>query len=220
LEEETREDCIPVGSYARLHIKEVPSVAASKLCTLAKTTPVTACGLLKHESKLSVLHFRCVYAISFYHIFCWCILVPSSKVTLSEHTKDVLRTKSLVFFSVKKHETYDAPIKSKEELIFHVGFRQFVGRPTFSSEFINTDKNKMERFLHAGRFSVASIYAPISFPPVPTIVLKRVGEDATPAVAAVGSLKTVDPDRIILKRVILTGYVYLLLPRSITSKLI
>lgn len=30
--------------------------------------------------------------------------------------------------SVKKHETYDAPIKSKEELIFHVGFRQFVGR--------------------------------------------------------------------------------------------
>jgi pre-rRNA-processing protein TSR1 len=121
---------------------------------------------------------------------------------------------------VKKHETYDAPIKSKEELIFHVGFRQFVGRPTFSSEFINTDKNKMERFLHAGRFSVASIYAPISFPPVPTIVLKRVGEDATPAVAAVGSLKTVDPDRIILKRVILTGYVYLLLQRSITSKLL
>ncbi|PNX54768.1 pre-rRNA-processing protein TSR1, partial [Trifolium pratense] len=57
LDEEGREDCIPVGSYARLHIKEVPSAAASKLCTLAKTAPVTACGLLKHESKLSVLHF-------------------------------------------------------------------------------------------------------------------------------------------------------------------
>jgi len=127
-----------------------------------------------------------------------------------------------VFCSVKKHETYDAPIKSKEELIFHVGFRQFVGRPTFSSEFINTDKNKMERFLHAGRFSVASIYAPISFPPLPTIVLKSVREDATPAVAAVGSLKTVDPDRIILKRVILTGYVHLFLPRprSINRKLL
>lgn len=36
--------------------------------------------------------------------------------------------KWLVLCSVKKHETYDAPIKSKEELIFHVGFRQFVGR--------------------------------------------------------------------------------------------
>ncbi|XP_061372793.1 uncharacterized protein LOC133315228 [Gastrolobium bilobum] len=164
-EQENREDCIPVGSYARLHIKEVPSAVASKLCVLAETIPITACGLLKHESKVSVLHF-----------------------------------------SVKKHETYEAPIKSKEELIFHVGFRQFVGRPIFSSEFINTNKNKMERFLHAGRFSVASIYAPISFPPLPSIILKRSGEDATPAVAAVGSLKTIDPDRIILKRVILTGY--------------
>ncbi|WVY99601.1 hypothetical protein V8G54_025671 [Vigna mungo] len=90
---------------------------------------------------------------------------------------------------VKKHETYDAPIKSKEELVFHVGFRQFVGRPVFSSEFINTDKNKMERFLHAGRFSVASIYALISFPPLPSIILKISGEDAAPVVAVVGSLK-------------------------------
>ncbi|KHN20118.1 Pre-rRNA-processing protein TSR1 like [Glycine soja] len=165
LDHENREDCISVGSYARFHIMGVPSAVASKLSLLAKTIPVTACGLLKHESKVSVLHF-----------------------------------------SVKKHEAYDAPIKSKEELIFHVGFRQFVGWPIFSSEFINTDKNKMERFLHAGRFSVASIYAPISFPPLPTIILKRDGENAAPAVAAVGSLKTVDADRIILKRVILTGY--------------
>ncbi|XP_058785527.1 uncharacterized protein LOC131660324 [Vicia villosa] len=165
LEDENREDNILVGSYARLYIKEVPCIVVSKLRLLAQTTPVTTCGLLKHESKVSVLHF-----------------------------------------SVKKHETYDAPIKSKEELIFHVGFRQFVGRPTFSSEFINTDKNKMERFLHAGRFSIASIYAPISFPPLPTIVLKTVADGAAPVVAAVGSLKTVDPDRIILKRLILTGY--------------
>ncbi|CAJ1973149.1 unnamed protein product [Sphenostylis stenocarpa] len=165
LDQENWEHCIPVGSYARLQITGVPSAVASKLCLLSNTIPITACGLLKHESKVSVLHF-----------------------------------------SVKKHETYEAPIKSKEELIFHVGFRQFVGRPVFSSEFINTDKNKMERFLHAGRFSVASIYAPISFPPLPAIILKKSGENVEPAVAAVGSLKTVDPDRIILKRVILTGY--------------
>ncbi|XP_057748887.1 uncharacterized protein LOC130967838 [Arachis stenosperma] len=164
-EQQNMDDCIPVGSYARLHIREVPSAIASKLCALGKTTPITACGLLEHESKVSVLHF-----------------------------------------SVKKNETYDLPIKSKEELLFHVGFRQFVGRPLFSSEYINTDKNKMERFLHPGRFSVASIYAPISFPPLPSIILKRTGEDVAPAVVAVGSLKSIDPDRIILKRVILTGY--------------
>lgn len=69
---------------------------------------------------------------------------------------------------------------------------------------MNSDKHKMERFLHAGRFSIASIYAPITFPPLPLIVLKNV-EGAAPAVAAVGSLRSVDPDRIILKKIILTG---------------
>lgn len=63
----------------------------------------------------------------------------------------------------------------------------------------------MERFLHAGRFSIASIYAPISFPPLPLIVLKGGGEVASPAVAAVGSLRSIDPDRIILKKIILSG---------------
>lgn len=64
----------------------------------------------------------------------------------------------------------------------------------------------MERFLHAGRFSIASIYAPISFPPLPLIALKKAEAGAPPAVAAVGSLRSIDPNRIILKKIILTGY--------------
>lgn len=140
------------------------------------------------------------------------------------------------FGSIKKHDTYDAPIKSKEELVFHVGFRQFVARyasmlmlvllnfflylspfpdrliavvcrPIFSSDNMNSDKHKMEKFLHAGRFSVASIYAPISFPHVPLIALKSVNDAAvSPAIVAFGSLRSIDPDRIILKKIILTGY--------------
>lgn len=168
----TMDECIPASSYVRLHIKEVPFGAASKLYEFSKVGPVIACGLLQHESKISVLHF-----------------------------------------SIKKHETYSAPIKAKEELIFHVGFRQFCTRPIFSSDSINSDKNKMERFLHAGRFSIASIYAPISFPPLPLIVLKGGGEVAPPAVAAVGSLRSIDPDRIILKKIILTGY-----PQRVSKK--
>jgi len=112
---------------------------------------------------------------------------------------------SVLHFSIKKHDSYEAPIKSKEPLIFNVGFRQFTARPLFSSDNINCNKHKMERFLHHGRFSVASVYAPISFPPLPLIVLKnRDGEQ--PAIAAIGSLKSVDPDRIILKKIVLTGY--------------
>ncbi|XVE94426.1 hypothetical protein REPUB_Repub02eG0007500 [Reevesia pubescens] len=165
MEQEGRDDCVPAGSYARLYVKEVPLDVASKLCVALRTAPIILCGLLQHESKMSVLHF-----------------------------------------SIKKHDSYDAPIKAKEELIFHVGFRQFVARPIFSTDNINSDKHKMERFLHAGRFSVASIYAPISFPPLPLIVLKAAGGASTPTVAAVGSLRSIDPDRIILKKIILTGY--------------
>lgn len=67
MEWENSEDCIPVGSYIRLHIMEVPCGVASKLCILAKTKPVTACGLLEHENEVSVLHFRYSYALSFYY---------------------------------------------------------------------------------------------------------------------------------------------------------
>ncbi|OAY22597.2 hypothetical protein MANES_18G005500v8 [Manihot esculenta] len=165
MDQDNRDECISAGQYARLHIKEVPTAVASKLCADAKTLPIITCGLLQHESKMSVLHF-----------------------------------------SIKKHDTYDAPIKAKEELVFHVGFRQFVARPIFSTDNINSDKNKMERFLHAGRFSIASIYAPICFPPLPLIALKHLGGVAAPTVAAVGSLRSIDPDRIILKKIILTGY--------------
>lgn len=158
-------DCsVQVGSYVRLYVKDVPVDLASKVYHLSQRFPMVACGLLQHESKMSVLHF-----------------------------------------SIKKHDSYDAPIKSKETFTFHVGFRQFVARPVFSSDNINSDKHKMERFLLPGRFSIASIYAPVSFPPMPLVVLKNKLGDV-PVVAAVGSLKSVDPSRIILKKIILTGY--------------
>lgn len=58
MEQQNRDDCATASSYARLYIKDVPTSVASKLCNQAKTMPVTACGLLQHESKMSVLHFR------------------------------------------------------------------------------------------------------------------------------------------------------------------
>ncbi|GFP86938.1 pre-rRNA-processing protein tsr1 homolog [Phtheirospermum japonicum] len=129
----------------------------------------------------------------------------ASKICMLAKRMPVVAT-GLLQHDIRKHDSYDAPIKAKEELLFHVGFRQFVTRPIYSSDSINANKHKMERFLHAGRFSVASIYAPISFHSLPLIALKSQGQDLSPAVAAVGSLKTVDPDRIVLKKIILTGY--------------
>lgn len=67
----------------------------------------------------------------------------------------------------------------------------------------------MEKFLHEGRFSIASVYAPISFAPSPLKALKRGrdGEVGFPSVAAIGSLKSIDPERIILKKITFTGWV-------------
>ncbi|KAI3966442.1 hypothetical protein MKW92_032560 [Papaver armeniacum] len=154
-------ECVPVGSYARVHVKDVPVDVALRLCSLVKSMPVVASGLLEHESKMSVLHF-----------------------------------------GIKKHKSYQFPIKGKESLVFHVGFRQFAARPIFSADSINSNQHKMEKFLHEGRFAIASVYAPISFPPSPLIALKMGnGEVGYPVVAASGSLKSIDP-----KKIILTGY--------------
>lgn len=80
-----------------------------------------------------------------------------------------------------------------------------ISRPVFSTDNFSSNKHKMERFLHPGCFSLASIYGPISFPPLPLVVLKiSEGSDA-PAIAALGSLKSIEPNKIILKKIILTG---------------
>ncbi|KAL8514967.1 hypothetical protein ACS0TY_013885 [Phlomoides rotata] len=64
MEQET-DGCVPVGSYTRLYIKDVSTGVASKLCRLANKMPVIACGLLQHESKVSVLNFRFPHFKSF-----------------------------------------------------------------------------------------------------------------------------------------------------------
>lgn len=47
-----------------------------------------------------------------------------------------------------------------------------MARPVLSTDDIKSDKHKMERFLHAGRPSVATVFAPICFPPMPLLAFK------------------------------------------------
>lgn len=61
MEDGCRDDCIQVGQYVRLHVKDVPAIVASKIHVLGAKMPVIASGLLQHESKTSVLHFRYFY---------------------------------------------------------------------------------------------------------------------------------------------------------------
>lgn len=113
---------------------------------------------------------------------------------------------SLVNVLLKKHPNFTQPIKSKERLIFHIGCRRFTVCPIFSAH-SNGDKYKYERFLRSDIPIVASIYAPITFAPASACVFKQMA-DGSHHLVATGSVMSVDPNRIVVKRVILTGHPY------------
>jgi pre-rRNA-processing protein TSR1 len=83
------------------------------------------------------------------------------------------RRVSILHFVVKRHEELDnEPIKGKTPIEIHCGFRRFVGTPVYTQHNTNCDKHMIERFFHTGRFSVASVYARIMFPPAPVLFFR------------------------------------------------
>ncbi len=44
-----------------------------------------------------------------------------------------------------------------------------MSRPVYSTDDTQADKHKMERFLHDGRNSVATVFAPVTYPPQPVL---------------------------------------------------
>ncbi|XP_055958411.1 pre-rRNA-processing protein TSR1 homolog [Patella vulgata] len=111
---------------------------------------------------------------------------------------------SLLHFAIRKYATATQPIKSKDRLIFHVGFRRFTACPIFSQH-TTGNKHKFERFLPADTTCVATVYAPITFAPVPVLVFQHTPEGSHDLVAT-GSLLSVNPDRIVAKRIVLSGH--------------
>ncbi|XP_012871910.1 PREDICTED: pre-rRNA-processing protein TSR1 homolog [Dipodomys ordii] len=96
------------------------------------------------------------------------------------------------------------PVKAKEELIFHCGFRRFQASPLFSQH-TSADKHKFQRFLTADAAVVVTVYAPITFPPASVLLFKQ-KSNGMHSLIATGHLLSVDPDRIVIKRVVLSGH--------------
>lgn len=107
---------------------------------------------------------------------------------------------SVLQFNILKHPSYEEPVQSKDSLIFHVGLRRYTIEPVFSTLNPGCAKQKFERFLQPGRPSCATVYGPITFPPHPLLVFNQSG-----TLVATGTLHAVDPDRIVVKKIILTG---------------
>ncbi|XP_070621191.1 pre-rRNA-processing protein TSR1 homolog [Erythrolamprus reginae] len=111
---------------------------------------------------------------------------------------------SVLNLLLRRHPGCSEPVKSKEEVIVHCGFRRFRASPLYSQH-TSADKHKLEKFFHADTAVVATIYAPITFPPASVLLFKQ-ETDGVQNLLATGSLLSVNPNRLIVKRVVLSGH--------------
>mmetsp|Transcript_10551 Transcript_10551/g.23365 ORF Transcript_10551/g.23365 Transcript_10551/m.23365 type:complete len:985 (-) Transcript_10551:25-2979(-) len=126
-------------------------------------------------------------------------------VSLLEHENKVSVLHMGLSQSNKMAPSDNVPIKSKDVLTFRCGWRTWQARPIFSQNNLNCDKHKFERFLPAGgAFFAASIFGPVTYTPCPVLVWKNI--EGQPELVASGTMMNADADRIVVKRVILTGY--------------
>lgn len=116
------------------------------------------------------------------------------------------RKMTVMNFLIKRHPDSKTkiPIKSKDELIFYVGFRKFKARPLFTAHSASP-KFKYERFLRDDIAMVATVYAPITFPPAPVLVFRENYKGDKDLVAS-GSVLDSNPSRLIIKRIRLSGH--------------
>jgi len=114
---------------------------------------------------------------------------------------------SVVHATVSRHRGYAEPIKSKQEMALHCGFRRLSARPTYSEapkKSSTCRKWRFMRFLHEEATACASFYAPVIFPP--NRILMFAEGASGPELVASGSVDGTDPKQLIIKRICLTGY--------------
>ncbi|KAM9318836.1 pre-rRNA-processing protein TSR1 homolog [Pholidichthys leucotaenia] len=137
---------------------------------------------------------------------------PLALVSLLPHEQKM----SVMHVLVRRHPSNTEPIRSKEELVFHCGFRRFRASPIFSQH-TSADKHKMERFLRPDTPTVVSVYAPITFPPAGVLLFKQ-RDDGIQDLVAAGSLLSCDPQRVVLKRIVLSGHPFKINKRSAVAR--
>ena len=86
-------------------------------------------------------------------------------------------------------------------------------KPILSTDEPGASKFKMERFLHPSQNAVATVFAPISYAPLPLLAFSKDELTGRFRLAAAGALKSCNPDRVVLKRIVLSGY-----PVKVTKK--
>ncbi|EMC94905.1 hypothetical protein BAUCODRAFT_518157 [Baudoinia panamericana UAMH 10762] len=138
--------------------------------------------------------------------------------------------------SISLSSDFGRPLKSKEELILQCGPRRLLINPLYSQAG-NTPNNvhKFERYLHPGRTAVASFIGPVMWGSMPCLYFRRtspitLSEDPVEDLAqslhqkpkleliATGTSMAPSTQRIITKRILLTGHPYKIHKRLVTVR--
>ncbi|KAF2141227.1 uncharacterized protein K452DRAFT_351397 [Aplosporella prunicola CBS 121167] len=148
--------------------------------------------------------------------------------------------RTAVNYSISLSSDYEVPIKSKEELVLQCGPRRMVIKPLFSAAG-NTpnDVHKFDRFLHPGRSAIATFIGPLTWGSVPALFFKKTaaapaadademaddgdGSDApqlAPSTQLIATGTSLPPstNRVVAKRVILTGHPYKIHKKLVTVR--
>lgn len=152
---------------------------------------------------------------------------PAKPVTLFSLLRHEQK-RTAVNFLINLSSDYSRSIKSKEEIVMQCGPRRFIINPLFSQGG-NTpnDVHKYCRYLHPGQSAVATFTGPVTWGAVPALFYRRSkpgekkaeGEPDLP-LTLIGTGTAIPPstNRVIAKRVILTGHPYHIHKRIVTIR--
>ncbi|KEP50919.1 ribosome biogenesis TSR1-like protein [Rhizoctonia solani 123E] len=132
---------------------------------------------------------------------------PLVMFTLLQHEHKT----SVLNFTVQRNTEYSESVRSKDPMILCVGPRRFHTNPIYSQHTRGGGKgvnnvHKFERYLRHGDTSVATIYGPVVFGKQPCTLLRETNDTEAPEFVGYGSFLNTDAQRIIAKRIILTGH--------------
>lgn len=163
---------------------------------------------------------------------------PTALFSLLRHE----HKRTAVNMSITPSSDYEQPLKAKEQLILQCGPRRLAINPLFSQAG-NTpnDVHKFDRYVHPGRTAVASFIGPVIWGSVPCLYFKRPTtsqpedeiEDLAQSISApdhanppnhglqliaTGTSLTPSTNRVIAKRIILTGHPYKIHRKLVTVR--
>ncbi|OHT11286.1 pre-rRNA-processing protein [Tritrichomonas foetus] len=103
------------------------------------------------------------------------------------------------------------PIRSKEQILIICGFRHLWIQPLFNED-TRASKHLYLRVVDHNQPAIASFIAPAMMQGAPVSYFKEI--DGSMYFIGTGSIKTVDPNRMVIKRIILTGNPYRTIGRN------